>query len=172
MTTSSDTKPQGDESTEDKPQGESTEQKPPQGEQQPPQGSSSSDDTDWKAEARKWEKAAKKDAAEKAKADAALEQIQNLLSGKDQEATEAQKRAAAAELEAIKYRIAYEAGLPPDLAERLKGSTADELKADAEALAKYAKATAKPKSDAKADDGGKGGSKKDPNALLREWRGS
>lgn len=153
------------------PQGDATEQdqKPPQGEQQKPQGEAG--DTDWKAEARKWEKAAKRDAKEKADAEAQLKAIQDMLSGKDQEATEAQKRAAAAELEATKYRIAYKAGLPPDLAERLRGQTVEELEADADALAKYAKATKKPKSDAGADDGGSGGGKKDPNALLRQWAG-
>lgn len=157
--------PQGEGTVE--PQGETPEKDTkPQGEEpSKPKG----DDTDWQAAARKWEKAAKKDAKEKADAEAQLKAIQDMLSGKDQQATEAEKRAAAAELEATKYRIAYKAGLPPDLAERLRGSTVEELETDAEALAKYAKGK-KPRSDAGADDGG-GTRKKDPNALLREWAG-
>lgn len=163
---STEAEPQGDATPE--PQGDEK-KNPPQGEQQPPQGDA--DGTDWKAEARKWEKAAKKDAAEKAKAEQQLQAIKDVASGKDAQATEAEKRAARAELEAVKFRVAYEAGLPPDLAERLKGDSEEELKADAEALVKYAKAARKPKSDAGADDGAKGGGKQDANTLLRQWAG-
>lgn len=160
--------PQGED--QGKPQGEpdqkdQDEKKPPQGGEKPePQG----DGTDWKAEARKWEKAAKSDAKAKDTAEGQLQALRDVLSGKDSEVTEAEKAKARAELQAEKYRIAYAAGLPPDLAERLKGDTADELKADAESLAKYAK-TKKSKSDAKADGGGD--EKPDAGALLRQFVG-
>jgi hypothetical protein len=62
----------------------------------------------------------------------------------DRDKTEAQKlaeRAAAAEQErdalkltAMRQRIALEKGLPPQLADRLKGSTEDEMSEDADAL--------------------------------------
>lgn len=62
----------------------------------------------------------------------------------DRDKTEAQKlaeRAAAAEQErdalrltAMRQRIALEKGLPPQLADRLKGSTEEEMSSDADAL--------------------------------------
>lgn len=41
---------------------------------------------------------------------------------------------AAKDVEALRYKVALEKALPPVLAERLKGSTAEELAADADAL--------------------------------------
>jgi len=137
----------------------------------PPAGKSTNnadDGTDWQAEAKKWRSTAQKDAKAKETADAQLKAIQDMLTGKDAQTTEAERRAAAAELEASKYRIAYEAGLPPDLAVRLAGSTEAELKADAEGLAKYAQAGKKPKSDARADDNGASAPNTDKNAMLRQ----
>ena len=164
MTTEQGSEPQGEPTA--KPQGDAAPTTPPKGEQPKPQGGATGDDHDWKAEARKWEKAAKKDATEKAKAETQLQAIKDLAAGKDAEASEAEQRAARAELEATKYRIAYEAGLPPDLAVRLAGSTEEELKTDAEALAKYA--GKKPKSDARADDNGASAPNTDKNAMLRQ----
>lgn len=174
MTTEQNPEPQGE--GDGKPQGEPTKQetKPPQGEQSPPQGSDTGDTTDWKAEARKWEKAAKKDAAEKSKAEANLETIRNLLDGKDKEATEAQQAAAAAQLEATKYRVAYEAGLPPDLASRLVGASEAELVEDANRLAQYAKPKKQSKSDARSGTGkpASDGGTPDKNQMLREMFGA
>ena len=44
----------------------------------------------------------------------------------------------ASELGALKLRIAYETGLPQELAGRLAGATEEELRKDAESLAKFA----------------------------------
>jgi hypothetical protein len=85
------------------------------------------------------ERAAKK-AAEKQ-----LSELQKRLQEfEDRDKTEAQKlaeRAAAAEQErdalrltAMRQRIALEKGLPPQLADRLKGSTEEEMSSDADAL--------------------------------------
>lgn len=85
------------------------------------------------------ERAAKK-AAEKQLADLQ----KRLQEFEDRDKTEAQKlaeRVAAAEQErdalkltAMRQRIALEKGLPPQLADRLKGSTEEEMSADADAL--------------------------------------
>ena len=166
MTIEQGSEPQGEPTA--KPQGDAAPTTPPQGEQPKPQGGATGDDHDWKAEARKWEKAAKKDATEKAKAETQLQAIKDLAAGKDAQTSEAEQRAARAELEATKYRIAYEAGLPPDLAVRLAGTTEAELKTDAEALAKYAQAGKKPKSDARADNGASAPTT-DKNEAFRQW---
>jgi len=49
------------------------------------------------------------------------------------------------EINSVKMKIAREAGLPAELAERLNGSTEDELKKDAEALAVLVKPTHQPR---------------------------
>lgn len=51
-------------------------------------------------------------------------------------ADDAEKRAAAAEVELLRARVASEAGLPTELAARLHGDTEDEMRADAEQLVK------------------------------------
>ena len=86
--------------------------------------------TDWKAEARKWEARAKKDGE-------ALKRIQDAVNAKDSEAQQAQAEAAEAKTVALRYRVAAEFKLPPDLADRIKGSTEEEIHADAKALAAY-----------------------------------
>jgi|SRR5690554_2546744 len=91
--------------------------------------------TDWKAEARKWESRAKAnaDAAERLKA---LEDAQKSEAQRQQEALEA----ATAErdqlrLEVLRRDVAAKVGLPPEMAARLQGATAEELETDAQALA-------------------------------------
>lgn len=54
----------------------------------------------------------------------------------EKQAAEAQKAAADANTELLRYRVAAKAKLSPELAERLKGTTEQELLADAEALKK------------------------------------
>lgn len=48
------------------------------------------------------------------------------------------------EAASVKTRIAHEVGLPYELANRLRGETEDEIRADAQELAKYGKANAAP----------------------------
>lgn len=50
-------------------------------------------------------------------------------------------KAASDQLKASRYKVALEQGLPISLADRLQGDSEDALKADAEELKKFAKAT-------------------------------
>lgn len=59
------------------------------------------------------------------------------------EANEAAAKTAALELERTKEKICREAGLPDGFADRLKGSTEEELKADVELMKKLVPATPK-----------------------------
>jgi len=152
--------PQG-EGQQPPPQGDGKDTKP-QGNAPPPKPKPKPAETDWKAEARKWEKQAKADAE-------ARENAKRILEGKDAELTAAQQATAAADLTRMRYEIAYANNLPPDLAERLRGDTEDEIKEDAKKLAAYAKP--KPKSDARADDKGGGDTKESPNEMLRRLAG-
>lgn len=104
-----------------------------------PQGAD--DDTDWKAEARKWESRAKTSRDEaKANADAArkLKELEDADKSEIQKATDAAaaaaKRAEEAEARALRLEIAHEKGLTPSQAKRLVGATREELEADADEL--------------------------------------
>lgn len=91
-------------------------------------------ETDWKAEARKWEKLAKENklaaASLKALEDAQKTEQQRL----EERAAQAENRAAALELDANRAIVALEKGLTAAQAKRLVGSTPDELSADADQL--------------------------------------
>lgn len=95
-------------------------------------------ETDWKAEARKWESRAKENlASAKANEDAAkrlaeIEEAQKTEAQKAQERLDAaEKRAAELELKATRAEVAAAKGVPVEL---LSGSTRDELEASAAAL--------------------------------------
>lgn len=122
--------PQGDTgaSTENEAQGTSTE-------------------TDWKAEARKWESRAKENLkSARANEDAAkrladLEESQKTEAQKAQDRLEAaEKRAAELELKATRAEVAAAKGVPAEL---LSGSTQEELEAWADRLIKFGGAKAK-----------------------------
>lgn len=88
-------------------------------------------DTDWKAEARKWEARAKanSDAAERL---AALEDAQKSAEQKIAERAErAEAELAKVRAEADRTAVALAKGLTPSQAKRLVGSTREELEADA-----------------------------------------
>lgn len=92
-------------------------------------------ETDWKAEARKWEQRAK----ENSEALRAREQeIEDSKKSAEQKAAEAlaaaQSSAAEAAAKALRYEVAAEKGLDLALAARLTGSTKEELESDADAL--------------------------------------
>lgn len=136
------TEPQGDD-TDNTPQGDQTQQAAPQGDSQP-QG------TDWQAEARKWESRAKKD-AERLKAMEA--RVKNLITPEQVQDTAAENEALKREVADLRMRdvkreIGAELGLPKELWDRLSGSDADEIRADAERLKAVVKATT-PAADAK-----------------------
>lgn len=91
-------------------------------------------ETDWKAEAKKWEARAKenKTAAERL---AAFEESQKSEQQKlTERLTEAERERDAIRTEALRLRIAAEKGLTPKQAARLRGSSEEELLADAEEL--------------------------------------
>lgn len=141
---------------------------PPAPPQQPlPQPSA----TDWQREARKWEGRAKADGT-------ALQKIKDALGGTDpaQVAETAQAERARADRlarENLQLRIGLRAGLPLELAERVRGDDEAAMIADAESLKKYAGPPPAPpkKSDAKTGSGNPPGSdatKPSANDLLRQ----
>lgn len=91
-------------------------------------------DTDWKAEAKKWESRAK----ENSSAAARLAEIEEAKKTNEQRleerATAAEKLAASNALSAARASIALEKGLTASQAKRLVGSTEEELAADADDL--------------------------------------
>ena len=178
MTTKSDA-PQGATSTP--PQGDPTPQAP-QGAPEPPAAPPTDppaepqgDATDWKAEARKWESRAQRDAQTLADL---KKQMQTLLTP-EQVADQAQAAAAAAaqattaSQEALKLRVALEKGVPASMADRLIGSTREELEADAAVvLATMTAATPPTAPPSRVPDAGAGTGRATPpkhdlNELLR-----
>lgn len=94
------------------------------------------DRTDWKAAARKWETRAKEN-ADAAKRLASLEEANKTAEQKSAEArATAERERDEARLELLKRDAAEDAGLPKAWASRLRGSTKEELEADAKELAK------------------------------------
>lgn len=123
--------------------GSETPTPPPNGEpapetETPPNGDPAqpTDPPDWQKQSRRWERQAKA-------AQAKIQSLTDALTGKDSETEELvtaeQRRAADAELAALRYRIAYRLGLPPDLADRLQGTDEETITADAETLASMVK---------------------------------
>jgi len=105
-------------------------------------------ETDWKAEARKWESRAKESfAAAKANEDAAkrlaeIEEAQKTEAQKQQEALErAQKELADVTAAKVRAEVAAAKGVPAAL---LNGSTQEELEASADALIAFRGEAAKP----------------------------
>lgn len=106
----------------------------PETPQAPAQEPPAKPETDWKAEAKKWETRAKenKTAAERL---AALEESQKTEQQKLMERAEAAERERdQVRTEALRLRIAHEKGLTPKQAARLRGSSEEELAADADDL--------------------------------------
>lgn len=147
MPTGNEHEPQGDEitTTNDQPQGDeqdsTTEPTTPQGDEKLAKAV---------AESRKWEARAKADAKALADMKKAMANVLTPEQAADKDAAlaEALAKANAAEVSATKYRIALAEGLPQDLAERLVGSTEEELREDATRLKAWVK-TAPAAADAK-----------------------
>lgn len=115
----SDTEPTIDAPADDETEAPAREQKP---------------ETDWRAEAKKWESRAKENKT-------AAERLAQLEESQKSEQQKLMERAEAAErerdevrTEALRLRIAHEKGLTPRQAARLRGSSEEELTADADAL--------------------------------------
>lgn len=105
----------------------------------------------WKAKAREQEKRAK-DNATAAKRLAELEEAQKTEQQKSEErASAAERERDEARREALRLRVAVAKKLPPELADRLRGDSEDELVADADALVALIKAGKKAPPD---DDAG------------------
>ena len=106
-------------------------------------------DTDWKAEARKWEKRAKdaqglREAAEKwAEYEASLKPAQERLA-EELAATKAEAESARTAL--LRYEVAAEKGIPADAVKLLNGTSREELEEAADSLLALIANTSKPKS--------------------------
>lgn len=92
-------------------------------------------DTDWKAEARKWESRAKENSAARKRLDELEEAAKTDLEKATSRAEAAERRAAELEALALRREIAEAKGLPLAAAARLSGETREELEADADQLA-------------------------------------
>lgn len=80
----------------------------------------------------------KKELTEKVqKAEADLKAANEKIAGNDQIVSDLTNRATTAESKLLKSRVAHEKGIPYELADRLVGTTEEELKADAEKLAPF-----------------------------------
>lgn len=105
--------------------------------------------TDWKAEARKWENRAKSAKADSEAAAKWREYEESLKPEQERladELTKSKAEAASATAELLRYRIASEKGITGEATKLLKGSTQEELEAEAELLLSLIANQSKPKS--------------------------
>lgn len=116
--------------------------------QEQPQGDAQAE-TDWKAEARKWEKRAKeaqglREAAEKwSEYEASLKPEHERLA---EQLAAAKSEAESARVTLTRYEVASEKGIPADAIKLLNGSTREELEDAADALLALIANQSKPKS--------------------------
>lgn len=153
------------------PQGDDEKQDPPQGETQaPPQGDADAKLAKAVAESRKWEQRAKADAKALQDLKASMKGLvsPDEVASKEQQLVEALALANTNALTATKYRVALAEGLPQDLADRLVGTTEDELREDATRLKALLGKPAAPGRDAKGGHGHQTPpAKPNTNELLR-----
>jgi hypothetical protein len=120
--------------TDPAPEAPATKQEPEPAREPEPAPKPESDDTDWKAEARKWEQRAKenKTASDELKRlqDANKTESQRLAEDRDSH----KARADQAQGELLRLRVGLAKGLSEAQARRLVGSTKEELEADADDL--------------------------------------
>lgn len=127
------------------------------------------DTTDWKSEARKWQ------ARAKANQDASV-RLQEIEDGQKSETErltsalqKAESRAAESELAALRLKVALKAGLPVDLADRVRGDTEEAMLKDAETVLTLLKADSKAERPAPRAGGDRGG---DPAGDSSAFMGS
>ena len=117
----------------------------------------------WKQFSRKNEKAAKQAQKELDEARKQIKQFEDKDKSEQdkltEKATEAEKRAANAETELLRLRVASKKKLPTELAERLRGETEEELEADADRLSELVKTDGTPSVDTDAGKGKSSGGK-------------
>ncbi|MGE0133754.1 MAG: hypothetical protein AB7L91_06325 [Dehalococcoidia bacterium] len=123
-------------------------------------GAAGSGEPDWKAEAEKWKGHARKHEAEAKRLRPAAERLKEIEESQKSESEkqaealrEAQGKAAAAERELIRTRVALRKGLSESMAKRLQGDTEEEIEADADELLSSLK---------RDDDGGDEGADRAP----------
>jgi len=114
---------------------QATPETPAQDPEQPkPEAPKKAAETDWRAEAKKWEQRAKENSTA-AQRLAALEEAQKTEAQKLAERAEAaEKERDAMRLETLRARVAITKGVPADLVDRLRGDTEDDLAEDADRL--------------------------------------
>lgn len=126
------------------------------------------DETDWKAESRKWETRAKENSTAAAQLAAIEEEKKTAEERLEERATKAEKDLADALLERARAVVALDKGLTASQAKRLVGSTPEELAADAdELLADLGKQSTAPKADLSQGPKATGGSQ-DPAQQFAE----
>jgi hypothetical protein len=154
------------ENADNNPQGEEQQQATPTGDDQ----HTEQDADHWKAMSRKNEAAlkrereARKQLEEKVKGLLTPEEVQS----KDQMLASAQREAEAAKSEALRLRVALAEGIPVDLAERLRGTTEEEIREDAQTLKTLVKSGPAAADAKKAVLAEKPQTPPDPNELLRQ----
>lgn len=128
-------------------------------------------DDDWKAKARKHEKASKQTRQELEAAQAKLKEFEDRDKTEAEKAEEARKaledRASKAEAELLRLKVASKTKLPPELAERLRGGTEEELEADAVRLAELVKTDEGPSVDTDAGKGEATSGERSFNDIIR-----
>lgn len=117
------------------PQGADSGKPPSEPPTNPPAAPAQDDETDWKAEARKWESRAKENSAAKKRLDELEEAAKTDLEKATSRAEAAERRAAELEALTLRREVAEARGLPLAAATRLTGTTREELEADADQLA-------------------------------------
>jgi hypothetical protein len=133
-------------------------------------------ETDWKAEARKWEQRAKENSTAAAQL-AAIEEANKTEAQKLAERAEnAEKALARQELEAARAQVALEKGLTASQAKRLVGESREEFLADADQLiADLGKQPTTPRPDPSQGVKGKPGDQSPAEAfaeIIRNQRGA
>jgi len=117
---------------------------------------------DWKAEAERWKAASRRWEA-RAKANAAAARELETLRAELAELK-------AAELDRTRREIAQAHGIPPSMLDRLRGETAEQIAADARALAAQLHRPARPVPDLRSAALPAGdGYDSDPNTVARAW---
>lgn len=132
---------------------------------------------DWEAEAKKWQALSRKTEKDANTARTRLAQIEDSQKSEAQKvaerATEAESRAAKAEQELARYRVANAKKVPPEWVDRLRGDTEEELAADADKILVAIKAMQPtgPKPDQSQGARATGAANADMNTLLRAAAG-
>lgn len=126
---------------------------------------------DWKAKARKHEKASKQTRQELEAAQAKIKEYEDRDKTEAEKAEEARKalevRAANAESALLRSKVGAKHNLPPEVADLLKGDTEEEVEAHAESLAALVKSPATPTVDTDAGKGSPSSGEPSFNDIIR-----